>query len=74
MWLWGNPVFVSYKEQIACTAVQAPLQDDVIEEAHGETPEQMEMDGEGERAEDGSDHEQEDALGRICCCASIVGC
>lgn len=73
MSLWGNPVFVSYKEQIACTAVQALLQDDVMEEAHGETPEQM--DGEGERAEDGSDHEQEDALGRICCCcASIVGC
>ena len=36
-----------------------------MEEAQdGETPEQM--DGEGERAEDGSDHEQEDALGRIC--------
>lgn len=33
--------------------------DDVMEEAHGETPEQM--DGEGERAEDGSDHEQEEA-------------
>ena len=43
------------------------LQDDVMEEAQdGETPEQME----GERAEDGSDHEHEDALGRICLCPS----